>query len=232
MKFLFKYGLILFLVISSLSPKAQSLTDSLVGVLLHRADQIQTFRADVDIEVDVDFVRIPVKRGRVFYKAPDKFRFRATGFVLMPRKGLDFSIHQKLRNDHAAIYVGQDENNHIIKVVPLAENADYMIATMWVDLKHVRINKIEVTSREEGSYKMFMSYGDLPYDLPIETRLEFEINQIDIPIKFIGTLKVDQDKAEGRSKGSVSLTYSNFRVNGEIPDIVFDEDAEVDVDLE
>ncbi len=232
MKVVFKYGLILFFVISSLSPKAQSLTDSLVGVILDRADQIQTFRADVDIEVDVDFVRIPVKRGRVFYKAPDKFRFRATGFVLMPRKGLDFSIHQKLRNDHAAIYVGQDENNHIIKVVPLAENADYMIATMWVDLMHVRINKIEVTSREEGSYKMFMSYGDLPYDLPIETRLEFEINQIDIPIKFIGTLKVDQDKAEGRSKGSVSLTYSNFRVNGEIPDIVFDEDAEVDVDLE
>ncbi len=232
MKLIIKIAFLFLLVISSLSLKAQSLTDSLVEVLLHRADQIQTFRADVDIEVDVDFVRIPVKRGRVFYKAPDKFRFRATGFVLMPRKGLDFSIHQKLRNDHAAIYVGQDENNHIIKVVPLAENADYMIATMWVDLKHVRINKIEVTSREEGSYKMFLTYGDLPYDLPIGTRLEFEINQIDIPIKFIGTLKVDHNKADGRSKGSVSLTYSNFRVNGEIPDIIFDENVEVDLELE
>lgn len=232
MKLIIKFALLFLFVISSLSLRAQSLTDSLVEVLLHRADQIQTFRADVDIEVDVDFVRIPVKRGRVFYKAPDKFRFRATGFVLMPRKGLDFSIHQKLRDDHAAIYVGQEENNHVIKVVPLTENADFMIATMWVDSLYVRINKMEVTSREEGSYKMIMTYGDLPYDLPIGTRLEFEINQIDIPIKFIGTLKVDHDKADGRSKGTVSLTYSNFRINGEIPDIIFDENVEVDLEME
>lgn len=202
---------------------AQVNADEILEAVLKRSAEVKSFEADVSIDVDVDFIRIPVKKGRVFYKAPEKFRFRATGFVLVPKKGLNFSVMDMLNKQNTAIYAGSDEVNHMLKIVPMTDESDFVIATVWVDKTKSRINKMNVTTNGQGNYLMEFTYGALQYDLPETTKVTFDIQQVDIPLKFIGNLKVDQKKAGERAQGSVSLVYSNFKINGAIPDSVFEE---------
>lgn len=200
---------------------AQPQADSLIAQVLRESDQVKSFQADVSIDVDVDFIRIPVKKGRVFYQAPDKFRFRATGFVLVPKKGLDFSVQEMLRKKHTALYLQADDTNHVIKIIPMTDDADFVIATLWVDRQRPRINKMEITMRKTGNFMMSFTYGDLPYALPVATQVDFDISQIDIPMKFLGTMKKGTKEKPSSGQGSVKMIYSDFKINGEIPEQVF-----------
>lgn len=206
--------------------QAAPAADSLVRILLERAEAVQSFRADVSIDVDVDFIRMPVKNGRIFYKAPDRFRFRASGFVLLPMRGLNYSVHQMLREPHTAIYSGADSLGHQLKIIPMTAEADYQIASLWVDAESMQVNKMEIISREQGSFTLFFTYGDLPYDLPVASRVEFDMAAMDIPMQLPGNFRLDKSKMDERSRGTVRFTYSNYRINGEIPDEVFEGDDE------
>lgn len=200
---------------------AQPDANVLVAGVLQKSALVKSFEADVAIDVDVDFIRIPVKNGKVFYKAPDKFRFRASGFALVPKKGLNFSVIDMLQQPHTAIYAGEDAKNHMVKIVPTDPTADFVIATVWIEKGKDRITKMQVTSSEQGNYTMEFGYGNLNYELPVSTTIGFDIQQLDIPMKFLGNLKVDPKKAGEKTKGNVKLNYTNFKINGSIPDTVF-----------
>jgi len=216
--------LILFIFLAN-SIFAQPKADSLIAEVMRKNAEVKSFRADVSIDVDVDFINIPIKKGKIFYKAPDKFKFRATGFVLVPKKGLDFSIQEMLLQPHTAIYVSADDTNHLLKIVPMSPDADYVIASLWIDRELLRINKVDISSQQQGNFLMKFGYGDLAYDIPVSTQVFFDISQIDIPMQFITNMKSDKKDKEGKSKGSVTMTYSNFKINGEIPDEEFEENA-------
>ncbi len=221
----FKQYFLIFIFLTALRPlQAQPDATKIIAAVLEKSTEVKSFEADVAIDVDVDFIRIPVKKGRVFYKAPDKFRFRATGFALVPKKGLNFSVMSMLQEPHTALFSSEDEKNFLIKVVPMNPESEFVIATLWVDKKAQRINKMNVTTNGQGNYTLEFTYGSMKYDLPVSTSVGFEIQQMDIPMKFIGNLKVDPKKAGERTKGSVQLLYSNFEINGSIPDSVFVEE--------
>ena len=224
MKYFKSIYLIIILLGASTLLQAQPDATKIISAVLEKSAEVKSFEADVAIDVDVDFIRIPVKKGRVFYKAPDKFRFRATGFALVPKKGLNFSVMSMLQEPHTALFSGEDEKNFLIKVVPMNPESEFVIATLWVDKKAQRINKMNVTTNGQGNYTLEFTYGSMKYDLPVSTSVGFEIQQMDIPMKFIGNLKVDPKKAGERTKGSVQLLYSNFEINGSIPESVFVEE--------
>ena len=218
------------LFIFTQTTKAQNLADSLIQHIIASSSKVQSFSADVEIDVDVDFIRIPVKKGKIFFKSPDKFKFRATGFALVPKKGLNFSMQKMLLQPHTAIYVSSDDTNHLIKIVPMTADADYVIASLWIDKNLDRINKMEVTSPRQGNSLMSFEYGNQPYDLPVSTKVSFDIAQIDIPMQFMGNMAMDKKKKDKSDKtsGNVILNYSNFKINGEIPDTLFEEEAASD----
>ncbi|MDY0076694.1 MAG: hypothetical protein RBR87_05390 [Bacteroidales bacterium] len=215
--------LLILLFISTNNIFSQPLADSVIAEVMRKNKEVQSFRADVSIDVDVDFINIPIKKGRIFFKAPDKFKFRATGFVLVPKKGLDFSIQEMLLQPHTAIYVRADDTNHLLKIVPMTAEADYVIASLWIDRETLRINQVDITSQQQGNFLMKFGYGDLAFDIPVSTEVFFDINQIDIPMQFITNMKSGKKDKEGPSRGSVRMTYSNFKINGEIPDEEFDD---------
>lgn len=203
---------------------AQPDANAIVQEILRRNALVKSFEADVAIDVDVDFIKIPVKQGRVFYKSPDKFRFRAPGFALIPKRGLNFSVMDMLSGPTTAIYAGADEKNHILKIVPLSDKADFVLSTFWVDMKNSRISKMEVNTRGKGNFMVEFTYGNIGYDLPETSRVSFDIQPVDIPMNFTGSFKIDKTKANERSQGVVFIRYSNYKVNGSIPDAVFTEE--------
>src|SRR5499426_3674048 len=85
---------------------------------------VQDFYAEVAIAVDVDFLRVPVKRAEVCYQQPDTWHFKAKGFLMIPQKSVKFAVAAYLEGPVSAFYVTSvlmDETLvDVVKVLPLA----------------------------------------------------------------------------------------------------------------
>ena len=55
---------------------------------------IKEYEAKVKIKVDVDFVKIPVKEGLIWFMQPDKIKVKIPGFSLLPKRAMNFTPNQ------------------------------------------------------------------------------------------------------------------------------------------
>ena len=190
--------------------------------------EITDFTARATIVVDVEFVNIPDKEIEIFYKFPSKVKIRASDFALVPRKGMNFSIYELFRYEFTAIYVQQIVENDItldeIKYIPLDKKSDLAIATLWIDREHRRIIRLEGIPKKGGNFIMESKYKKEEDILPSQTQISFEIQEMKVPLRFFGNIKVDKDKIEDGSEGKVTIIYSDYRINQGLKDEVFIEE--------
>jgi hypothetical protein len=188
---------------------------------------IRDFKADVAIDVDVDFLRLPVKTAQVFYQQPDRWKFKAKGFLMLPRTGVQFSVAAYLEEPFSAVYVTSTVIDQVavdvVKIIPLATGSELVLATLWIDRDAAALRRVEAHTRSAGSYQVDFVYGDAPFGLPVQTAITFEISRAQLPLKYLGRLKIDPQKMGDKAQGTVTLTYSQFRVNEGIDEAVFRE---------
>ncbi|HZG00958.1 MAG TPA: hypothetical protein VEY71_08145, partial [Chitinophagales bacterium] len=149
-------------------------------------DKIRDYTADAHINVNVEMVRISDKNAIVYYKHPDKFRFKAEGFAMLPKKGANASAMQILNGNYTAIDAGtatlNNETVNVIKVLPLDPSGDVILSTLWIDKQH-RVQKLESTTREKGSYTVDFAYiATNPFNLPDRIVINFDVEKMNIPL--------------------------------------------------
>jgi hypothetical protein len=192
-----------------------------------RHQLVRDFKADVAIDVDVDFLRLPIKTAQVFYQQPDRWHFKAEGFLMLPRQGVQFSVASYLEEPFSSFYVTTTMIDQrlvdVIKIVPLAPDTDLLLATLWIDRAKTLLRRAEAHTRSAGGYQVDFVYGDVPFGLPVQTTISFEINRTQLPLKFLGQFEIDPTKIDDKAKGTITLTYSHFRVNEGIDEDVFQE---------
>ena len=192
-----------------------------------RHQLVRDFQAEVAIDVDVDFLRLPVKRARVFYQQPDRWAFKAKGFLMLPRKGVQFSVAAYLDGQFSAFYVTRAVVDQalvdVVKIVPLVADNELVLATLWIDRHTALLRRVEAHTRSVGTYQVHFVYGNAPFDLPVQTAITFEVSRMQLPLKYIGLLKVEPQKLGDKAQGTVTLTYTHFKVNEGIDEAVFRE---------
>src|SRR5262245_19492952 len=101
----------------------------------------------------------------------------------------------------------------VVKLLPLAADSELVLATLWIDQSTAVLRHVEAHTRSAGTYQVHFVYADAPFDLPVQTVLTFEISRMQLPLKYLGRLKVDPQKLGDKAQGTVTLTYTNFKVN-------------------
>ena len=182
-----------------------------------RQTLVQDFYAEVAIAVDVDFLRVPVKKAEVFYQQPDTWHFKAKGFLLLPKKSVKFSVAAYLEGPVSAFYVTSalmDQTQvDVVKILPLAADSELLLATLWIDRTTAVLRHVEAHTRSAGTYQVHFVYATAPFDLPVQTVITFEISRMQLPLKYLGRLKVNPQKLGDKAQGTVTLTFTNFKVN-------------------
>src|SRR4030095_11944577 len=178
---------------------------------------VQDFYAEVAIAVDVDFLRVPVKRAEVFYQQPDTWHFKAKGFLMIPKKSVKFAVAAYLEGAVSALYVTSTLMDQtlvdVVKVLPLAADNELVLATLWIDRTTAVLRHVEAHTRSAGTYQVHFVYANAPFDLPVQTAITFEISRMQLPLKYVGRLKVNPQKLGDKAQGTVTLTFTNFKVN-------------------
>lgn len=225
--------LIIFLAIGVLSATYSQQPDpyEILDSLKKELEKIDDYTADVEIEVDVDFINMPVKHAQIFFKKPDKIKFKSKEFIMLPKRGVNNSFSQILNEPFTAIYSGNEQINNeehiLVKIIPLSKKPDIILATWWINTKSNVVSKVESNTRKEGTYQVDFFYNDSTHTLPTELAISFEIEKMRLPLSFIGKSsgkEMDESKMLDKQKGKVYIRFSNYKINTKLSNDLFIED--------
>lgn len=200
--------------------------------VISKFNKVQDYEVDVNIRVDVEFLKVPESTAKIFFRQPDKISLKSDGFAMIPRNGFNSSPTSLLKDEYTAIFEKVEmidgRKLTLVKVIPLGTSSDVILSTLWIDEEQNVIRKVESTTKINGTFIIEFSYDEkVDYALPSKMVFSFNIDKMNFPSSMMGntdTRRKRTDKpADSLTKGKVFVHYSNYRVNIGIPDSVFDE---------
>lgn len=203
----------------SFSEVAAQVVDPALLSIKQRMDSIAFFSTNLKLEVDISFINMPIKTARMSYKKGEAIKFSSNDFVLIPKRGLDFSLNGIFEYSFITVDRGVEKRNgqllKVINIIPTDKRADFSIATLLLDTKNRCVMESEINTKKDGTYILLMHYADQYTALPDRVEVNFEIEKLKIPINFMGKdtdIDRKQLRAAGAKTGKIFLTMSNYQV--------------------
>jgi len=203
--------------------------DLILKKVIESFSKIKDYEVDVQVKVDVDFIKVPDTKAKIYFKQPDKINFESDGFAMLPKEGINFSPLSFLKKDYTALYQKEDYlDGHpvsVIKIIPSSEKGDIVLTTLWVDQTHNIIRKVESTTKTNGTFTIDLKYDKEKKDfyLPDSMIFGFNIDKMNLSKAFTGQTETESRKNIGKSaSGRVYISYSNYKVNKGLSDKIFE----------
>lgn len=211
-----KLILTILLFFMSISINAQIIDLDLLKIK-QRIDSILQFSAKLKLDIDINFINMPTKYASMNYSKGKPIKFSSNDFVMIPKRGLDFSLNRLFEYSFITVPRGDIIKNGIkykaLNIIPTDQKADYTIALLLLDIPNLRVAETEISTKKDGTYNVLFNYENTTKILPALVEVRFEIERIKIPINFMGKdTDIDRKKmkSEGVKIGKIFLSISNY----------------------
>lgn len=205
----------------------------LIEKVKQKFELVKDYTVDIQVDLDVAFLKTPKVIGTLYYKQPDKVKIKSEGFALLPKEGFNFSPAALLKDNYTAIFERENDVDGRtlakIKIVPTGESQNVILSTVWVDRENLVIRQIESTTKKSGTFVIKLHYNEISlkkYPLPEKMEFTFDVNRLNIPKGFSGDFDDEEQQKKKDNKkritnGSVTVLYNNYRVNTGVKDEMF-----------
>ena len=205
--------------------------ETIISKVKAKLEKVNDYTSKGSLSLDVEFIKIPTSRVEMFYKKPDKIRIKsADGLSILPKGGFSVNLQALLSSgQYTAVKIGASKFNglnvEMIKLIPMAENSDLLVATLYIDPKDYLIRKSVTTTKTNGTVEMEMVYGAFAqWGLPDKVTVIFSTKEYKLPkgISFdYNPGGNSAPKKPSSGKGKVEMVYETYQVNKGINDHVF-----------
>ena len=229
-----KTALILVLLLTTTPLAAQTSANELLEDLKKCMTSATSYKADLKLKVTVPFLKAPPSEATLWFKAPDKTHIESPGFAMIPKQGADMSAAKLLSQPYTAVDAGRAKFHGTmmrkVKIIPTAENADIVVATIYIDTTLMVPRKVVSTSKTGGTFTAELVYRNAKareYCLPSYIKLMFDVGSFELPKTMTGDFG-SEDEENAKPKGEkgkaiVEIWYKNYEINLAIPDSMFEE---------
>jgi outer membrane lipoprotein-sorting protein len=198
-----------------------------------KLDQVNDYEADGRMKTDVAFIKAPVGKVKIYFKKPNKFRLRKDGGIsLLPKGGVSVNMNSIVTTDEfVALAAGEATvagvKTKVVKMLPVNENSDVVLTTMYIDEANLLVRKAVTTTKENGTYEIEMTYGKFSnFGLPDKVTFSFNTKNYKLPkgltLEFDDNEKpLTEEQKLKNKKGRVEIVYTNYIINKGISDTVF-----------
>lgn len=204
--------------------------DALLKKVRAKMNKVNDYVATGKMKTDVVFIKAPISNIKAYFRKPDRFAIkRDNGISLLPKSGVSVNMSALLlTEDFTAIDAGtaqlQQQTVRLIKLLPLSEQSDVVLTTLYIDEKSLLIRKANTTTRENGTFEMELNYGRYSeWGLPDKVVFSFNTKDYKLP-KGI-TFEYDDGSTRAQlpknKKGRVEISYSSYIINKGISDQAF-----------
>jgi outer membrane lipoprotein-sorting protein len=194
---------------------------------------VKDFTADVKMKIDVSYMKIPLLRGKLYFKAPDKMKLERNGGVsILPKKNVNLTLGNLLPTGKVTVIDAGNatidgKKTRILKVIPEDDLNNIILTKIWVDEASMLAVKTETTTRNEGTIVMSLTYGRYTsYSLPDKVIVYMDLKDYKLPkgvtMDYGDTPPPPPKAKSGKGqKGTIEVNYLKYAINTGIPDAIF-----------
>ncbi|MBS1654036.1 MAG: hypothetical protein JSU05_04255 [Bacteroidetes bacterium] len=193
---------------------------------------VNDYEASGTMKTNVIFIKAPVAKVKIYYKKPNKLRVKnESGISFIPKGSVNINMNNILDiRDYEAVDGGVEKVNgmdcRVVRIFPNDDNADITRSTLYIDEQKSLVLKSVVSTKENGTYELLMSYGKYAdYGLPDKVKFSFNIRDYKLPkgitIDYDNGTEKEKNSSVKDKKGEVEITYSSYTINKGVPDSVF-----------
>ena len=206
----------LFLTVFSLAIYGQSIeAKNKILLVKEKLEQVHPYNCDIKVNIDVSFINIKERTGKMIFKNPEDIDYKIKGFAFLPKNEMGATTNDLFNSEFIAISLGTKENNEIIKVIPIDINAEIVTGQFWIDTNNL-ISKMILITKDKGSYCAELNYGNTRYDLPSDIKIIFDVKNQKMPALLTGDLESYSEEipdVNKVSKGIIKIKYFNHNFN-------------------
>ncbi len=188
---------------------------------------VKDYTVDASVKIEANFIKVPEMNVKIFFKQPDKIQIQSKEFAMLPKTGLNYSPSSLFNGKYSSFYVKEDtvdgEKTYVVKIIPLEDNGDIILTTLWIDKKKFVIRKIESSTKTNGTFTILLNYDFLAnkYPLPVSMIFSFDVNRMNMVPRGEENRREAINQMPKNIMGKVIVTYSNYKVNKGVPDQIF-----------
>ena len=219
------------LILLSISSQAQDAT-ALLKKIKATMDKVNDYEATGSMKTNVTFLKVPEAEVKIYFKKPNKLKIKnEKGISFVPKGAVSINLSSILNgNDYTVIDAGVDKiagiNVRVIKLLPLDDNADVVLSTLYIDAVNNIIKKAKTTTRLNGSYQLEMSYGKyVGYALPDKIIFTFNTKDYKLPkgvtFDFDDGSESKKTAKAGDKSGSAEINFNTYVINKGVADANF-----------
>ncbi|MEC9159904.1 MAG: hypothetical protein VX710_05765 [Bacteroidota bacterium] len=178
--------------------------------VVEKLESVPPYSCDVNIKIDVKFIKIKERTGKMYYNSPNDIDYKIKGFAFLPKKEMGATSTDLFKEDFIAIDMGSENDNQIIKVIPMDINSEIVTGQFWIN-KSELIQKMILITKDKGSYTADLTYSNINHNLPKSIKMSFDVKNQKMPAMLTGDLEsyVEEDDDGEISTGSITINYSN-----------------------
>jgi hypothetical protein len=207
-------------------------TDTILVRVVKGFAEVQDFVVTIDAEVKMERIQVPQMHAIMYFKRPDKVHFTSEGFLFVPRDGVSLNP-AVLSERYDASFIKTDtlEGRTLYKLQLAAKEKKTRLRQMyaWIDTTHWTVVKIETIPYEGRTLSMVFTYEFVQEKYWLPARIIFTLGSTTEGEKTVDDLtsqpadQFSQMQHGMPRNGSVTILYSNYKVNVGFDDSVFKE---------
>jgi hypothetical protein len=172
------------------------------------------YDCEVEIKVDVDFIKIPVKKGLMSYSKENGLTYKLKGFGFLPKKSFSDQLNILFSKPYTVIKLGKTGNSayELYKIIPNDINSEIVLCQISLNPQTALINEMDLITKEMGAVNIKLKYNQEKFAFPSESQISFDVKNRSIPASLTGDIEGQTDKfdPEKLSKAMVKIVYLNY----------------------
>ena len=209
-----KIYLIILVSLFSVSICAQSdAAKSKIMLVKEKLENVPAYSCDIKVKSDVSFINIKERTGKMVFKNPKEIDYKIKGFAFLPKNEMGATTTDLFNSEFIAISLGYENNNEIIKVIPMDINSQIVTGQFWINSKNL-ISEMILITKDKGSYSAELSYSGEKFDLPSDIKITFDVKNQKMPALLTGDLESYSEEVPDVnkvSKGNITIKYFNHQ---------------------
>jgi len=207
--------------------------DKLFYTLRSKVLAVKDYTADVRMKIDVNYMRIPQLKGKLFFKSPDKMRLeRQGGLSILPKKNINLTLSNLLPAGQVTVIdmgsgITNGHKTRILKIVPADDLSSIVLAKIWIDETNMVALRTETTTRNDGTVIMDLEFGNyMSYALPDKVTIHMDLKDYKLPkgvtMDYNDVPETTKKPKDGKQqKGTIQINYLKYSINTGISDDFF-----------
>jgi hypothetical protein len=178
------------------------------------------YECDIKVTVDVSFIKIPERKGKMSYDKVKGVDYKLKGFAFLPKGSFIKQSQDILTQDHTVINLGVIDSSKdvVYKVIPTDINSKVVIGQFWINVSDTSISKMAFVMKDFGDYTIDLTYDEIHKTLPSRINVNFNIENKQLPSLLTGDLEDYEDtdltelEKKENTKASIVIDYFNYEI--------------------